>query len=287
MESKVKKKEKENNNKKQDKGLININFEITREGTLQIINNKSSNKWKNYHFILTGSLILWKKKDSTSFKNSFSVRNAKLEKTTSGIPKNTYGIIITTDQSITIASDKESVIDSWITDLSASITKPQTSVDLKKEQSNMMKAQKKMGSSVATSAAGKKLIKEFLGEEGYSGIKILKCISSGLDGKKKEVRKHKGTVLQIFTVLSNFYTFAYEYNAESIQTHTSKLVEETTNTFAPFFSDKNVVAYKDLQGYITSTRFLDYFYTSEETKEYRKQWYEIIKRGKFIMEVNN
>jgi len=171
-----------------------------------------------------------------------------------------------------------------------------------------------MGSSVATSAAGKKLIKEFLGEEGYSGIKILKCISSGLDGKKKgkeieeeilrlgvkilllitnkelsveEVRKHKGTVLQIFTVLSNFYTFAYEYNAESIQTHTSKLVEETTKTFAPFFSDKNVAAYKDLQGYITSTRFLDYFYTSEETKEYRKQWYEIIKRGKFIMEVNN
>jgi len=103
-----------------------------------------------------------------------------------------------------------------------------------------------------------------------------------------ELKKHKQVILHLFGVLSHYYTFSYEYNAESIQTHTTKLVEDSTKMLAPYFTDKNVTAYKDLQSYLTSTRFLDYFYTSEETflKEIRKQWYEIIKRAKFIVEHN-
>jgi len=186
-------------------------------------------------------------------------------------------------------------------------------IDLKKEQSNLLKAQKRMGSSVATSVPGKMIIKDFLGEGGYSGIKIMKRISTRLDGKKKgkeieeeimrlgvkilllltnkelsleELKKHKNTILNLFGVFSHFYTFSYEYNAESIQTHTAKLVEESTKTFSPFFTDKNLTAYKSLQEYLTSTRFLDYMYTCEDLNDIRKQWYEIINRAKFIVEAN-
>lgn len=259
--------------------------------------------------------MLWKKKELTTFKNSLSLVNAKVEKTSINVPKSCYGLTISNEQSVTLVADKESVIDSWIADITAASSKPPTTIDFKKEQSNMMKAQKKVGSSVATSAAGKKIIRDTLGEDGYAGIRIIKKLTNGLDGKKKskeieeeiirlgvkvlllisnkelpldELKKHKHTVLPLFDTLMHYYTFSYEYSAENIQTHTAKLVEESTKTLAPFFSEKNVEAYKELQKYLTSTRFLDYFYTTEDNgvKDMRKQWYDIIKRAKYIVEAN-
>jgi len=176
----------------------------------------------------------------------------------------------------------------------------------------MIKVQKRVGTTVATSTAGKKLIKEALGEEGYRGIKIMKKLVTSIDGKKKgkeveeeiirigvkvillvnnndikpeELKKHKNSLYRVCSIYAHCCTFAYEYSAESIQTHTTAFVEETSKTLSPYLTPKNVTAYHRLQTYITSSPILDHFYKSEdpEIKLLRKQWYDLAKRVMSIL----
>jgi len=129
---------------------------------------------------------LEKKETSTGLHGEVMLKDCLIEKASSGSSKVPFGIKITKDDKILLlAVDKEVLQEEWIKDILESLDKPPSQIQQNKRETRILRAQKKVGGSLATTAAGKKIIKEFLGTEGYKGIKILKQIVVDVDGKKK------------------------------------------------------------------------------------------------------
>jgi len=131
--------------------------------------------------------VLEKKESSTAIIGEISVKDATVEKINSGLPKNIFAFNITKDdKTVQIAAEKESLQEEWFNVLIESATKPPHELPTcARKETRMLRAQKRVGGTIATSAAGKKIIKEALGTEGYKGISIIKKVVTAVDGKKK------------------------------------------------------------------------------------------------------
>jgi len=168
-----------------------ISAVVTKEGVLLM--QCPQQKWKPRFFALCGSVLYWKSRESsTVIKGEISLKDAKIEKYAAGTTKTTFALkIAKEDKTLLIAAEKESLQEEWLADLQENADKPPASAppNSGRKETRMLRAQKKVGGSIATSAAGKKIIREALGTEGYKGITIIKTVVTTVDGKKKKQRK--------------------------------------------------------------------------------------------------
>jgi len=133
-----------------------VSAPVTKDGILSLLSAPS--KWKPVYFILCGSILYWKKKESaTAILGEISLKDTKIEK----VPVSKYFIIKITkdDKSWQISTEKEIICDEWINELIQNSQKPPSSAPLTptgRKETRMLRAQKKVGGSIATSTAGKK-----------------------------------------------------------------------------------------------------------------------------------
>jgi len=129
-----------------------------------------------------------KKEMSTTILGEIVLKDAKIEKVLG--PKTSFVFKITKDDKLWhILSEKEIIYDEWFNEIIQNAQKfASTTPICSRKETRIFRAQKKVGGSIATSAAGKKIIREALGVEGYKSISIVKKVVIAVDGKKKRKR---------------------------------------------------------------------------------------------------
>jgi len=104
------------------------------------------------------------------------------------ITKKKFGIELDTNGEIfLLALENEEERKEWHTAISDNLEKEPGSSNsgIKKKQSTAMRLKKNVGGNMATSSAGKSLIKEFVGKDGVKLIDIVKKAVAIYDSKKK------------------------------------------------------------------------------------------------------
>jgi len=167
-----------------------VEFIVDQEGTIQIFSKK---KWKTKWGVLSGGALYHKdKQNSSELGGPIVIQGTTI--TSTDEHKKKFAIKIAKESATEfVAFDTEEARKEWLTALKANVDKEPGKGDRTKakKQSTVMRMKKKAGSSVATSAAGKGLIKEFLGKDGVRLIDIIKQIITLYDGKKKSYRSRK------------------------------------------------------------------------------------------------
>jgi len=112
------------------------------------------------------------------------------------ITKKKFGIEIDNGEIFLLALENEEERKDWHTAISENLGKePGTAstdrAGVKKKQSASMRFKKNIGGNMATTSAGKGLIKEFVGKDGVKIIDIVKKIVTIYDSKKKSRRDRK------------------------------------------------------------------------------------------------
>jgi len=243
-----------------------------------------------------------KKVSSTRLSGQITFKDATIEKVASGTSKYSFGIKITqADKSVTLATQNESVQQVWFTDMTEGIT---TSSQTMAKQGKTLRVQKRVGGSIAGSSAGKKLIKEVIGPEGYKGIKIIKKVVSSLDGKKKATEIEeiiiKIGVKVVLLVKNNLLTkddfafcktdlknccdslahaaaFTFEYSVPTLQEKLKILIDGILVMLQYHLTEKNKQILRDLADYLTSERVLDTLYKHQDFKQDKKEWTYLMK----------
>jgi len=280
-----------------------VSAPVTKDGILCLL--FAPNKWKPVYFILCGSILYWKKKETaTAILGEISLKDAKIEK----VPKTNFVIKITKDdKSWQISTEKEIVCDEWINELIQNTQKPPSSAPLTptgRKETRMLRAQKKVGGSIATSTAGKKIIREALGTEGYKSISIVKKVVSAVDGKKKakeveesiirlgvkiillakskeitisDLTRHKMSIKSVCDLMTNYTQFTFEYTHVTLQNQIKLLVDDISKTLSRYFSPKNMTRFTELQTYLSSAPILDMLFTDPNMRALKNEWHYLVK----------
>jgi len=148
---------------------------------------QDTNKWKTFFFLITENTLYWQKKESsTRLSGNISIKEPVVEKINGPSNKYSYALKISNnDKSISISTQNESLLLLWFKDLTEGVTS--VSNQSPARQGKTLRVQKRVGGTIASSTAGKKIIKA-LGADGYKGIKILKLVVNSVHGKKKSSR---------------------------------------------------------------------------------------------------
>jgi len=248
---------------------------------------------------------LEKKETATAILGEISLKDTKIEK----VPSKSIFIIKITkdDKSWQISTEKETLCDEWINELIQNSLKPPSSVPLTptgRKETRMLRAQKKVGGSIATSTAGKKIIREALGTEGYKSISIVKKVVCAVDGKKKakeveellirlgvkiillakskeitlsDLARHKMSIKSVCDLMSNYSQFTFEYTHVTLQNRIKSLVDDISKTLSRVFSPKNMTRFAELHTYLSSAPILDMLFTDPNMKPLKNEWHYLVK----------
>jgi len=170
-------------------------------------------------------------------------------------------------------------------------------ITLFQKKGKTLRVQKRVGGTIATSTAGKKIIKEALGSDGYKGIKIIKLVATAVHGKKKaleieemiikigvkivllvrnniltveDLKLCKSDLKSCCDLLSHSVTFTYEYSAESLAGKLIPLTEGIMVMLQYHLTEKNKNKLKELISYLLSEPLMDTLYKNPDMKEARK-----------------
>jgi len=244
-----------------------ISAPVSKEGMLCHLS--SSNKWKPVYFVLCGSMLYWKNKEtSTAILGEIFLKDAIIEKLTV-LPKSNFVIKITKDDKLwQISTEKETVCDEWINELIQNAQKPPSIplIPTNRKETRILRAQKKVGGTIATSAPGKKIIREALGTEGYKSISIVKKIVDAVDGKKKAKEVEELLIrlgVKIILLAKN-----KEITLE---------VDDITKTLSRCFSPKNMSRFAELHTYLSSAPVLDKLFIDPNMRGLKKEWHYLMK----------
>jgi len=282
-----------------------ISAPVSKEGMLCHLS--SSNKWKPVYFVLCGSMLYWKNKEtSTAILGEIFLKDAIIEKLTV-LPKSNFVIKITKDDKLwQISTEKETVCDEWINELIQNAQKPPSIplIPTNRKETRILRAQKKVGGTIATSAPGKKIIREALGTEGYKSISIVKKIVDAVDGKKKakeveellirlgvkiillaknkeitleDLARHKKSIKSVCDLMSHHSQFTFDYSHVSLQNQIKLLVDDITKTLSRCFSPKNMSRFAELHTYLSSAHVLDKLFIDPNMRGLKKEWHYLMK----------
>jgi hypothetical protein len=177
---------------------------------------------------------------------------------------------------------------------------------MKKKQSTAMRIKKNVGGNVATTSAGKSLIKEFVGKDGVKIIDIVKKVVAIYENKKKaeEVEniiiriavkvillwKNKdltnqdlaSTIPKVKAVWSDAIDFAemsFAYDPAKIKEHSEILQKAFTELLSDFISDKNLQALRETMAFLVTTELLDVLFASEAQEDLKRELNNILRGG--------
>eukprot|EP01124_Arcella_intermedia_P012467 TRINITY_DN18805_c0_g1_i1.p1 TRINITY_DN18805_c0_g1~~TRINITY_DN18805_c0_g1_i1.p1 ORF type:complete len:319 (-),score=84.50 TRINITY_DN18805_c0_g1_i1:13-969(-) len=290
-----------------------ISVEVFKSGNLTLLDKKP----KQYHFFLCGSVLYWKNREhSTTIQGELAITGATVEKSPSMNSKNLLAFTVkVADKALVLGAEKEADMEEWM-NLMKGTTPPESAPDSTakpKKDTRMLRAQKKVGGTMATTAAGKKVIREALGPDNYKAMMTLKKVVAALDGKKKakeveetiikiglkvillaknkdltlaDLRMHKEAIKSVCEVMAHQIVFQFEYepgpNGKVQQAFNDTAIQIATS-LEKYISPKNMTRYHDLRKYLTSGPIIDALYQDPKFKEQRKNWNYLTKNILYIL----
>jgi len=193
-----------------------------------------------------------------------------------------------------VSFDMESERGEWLTALKANLDKDVGMGDKtksKKTQSVAMRIKKKAGGTIATSSAGKGMIKEFLGKDGIKLLDLVKQVITNYEGKKKasEIENNiirvavkvillwqnkditteniTSTVPKVKAVWSDIIDFcemSFAYDPPKLKTSGDELVLCFTTLLKDFVTENTLQTMKATINYCTTQALLDTVFASED-----------------------
>jgi hypothetical protein len=284
---------------------------VDKEGATQMFSKKSK-KWKGKYAILSGGGLYYKSKQKDpELSEPIIIKGATVESTDEHKKKFAIKITLGSDETL-ISFDSEAERAEWLSALKANTDKEVGFGDKaksKKTQSAAMRIKKAAGSSVATSSAGKGLIKEFLGKDGIKLIDLIKQVITIHEGKKKaaEVESNiirvavkvillwqnkditnndiASTVPKVKAVWSDIIDFcemSFAYDPPKIKSSGEELTTCFKNMLKDFVTDNTLERMASTISYITTKELLDVLFTNEAQDELKKELTRILRSGWII-----
>jgi len=280
-----------------------ISLLVLREGTWKLY-LPDTKIWKSFFFLITESTLYWQKKESsTRLSGNMLLKDISIEKMNGPSNKYSFGLKISNpEKSIAISTPNESLQLLWFKDLTEGVSS--VSNQSPARQGKTLRVQKRVGGTIATSTAGKKIIKEALGQDGYKGIKVIKTVINTIHGKKKALEIEEliiklGVKIVLLTrnnlltvedlklcktdlkmccdLISHSAAFTYEYSADTLAKKLHPLSEGILVMLQYHLSDKNKSKVTELISYLLSEPVLDTLYKHQDLKEARKDMTYLMK----------
>jgi len=268
---------------------------VLREGSWSLFSTET-NKWKPSFFLITDTTLYWQKKESsTTLSGELIYKDANVEKVPGPTSKYSFGLKITAnDKTITIATKNEVTQQTWYKDLTEGVP---AVVNQSAKKGKNLRVQKRVGGAVATSAAGKRIIKEAVGVEGYKGVKIIKQLVTILYGKKKsneveeliikisvkvvvlvrnkvltrdDLNLCKNDIKSSCDLLAHYASFPFEYSVENLKNRLQTVCDGLFVILQYHLTDKNKDKLKELISFLLSEQMLDTLYKNPDLKDLRK-----------------
>jgi len=236
------------------------------------------------------------------------VKSAAVESTDEHKKKLAIKITFGAEENL-VAFDTEAERGEWLTARKANIDKEIGKGDKaksKKTQSAAMRMKKAAGSSVATSSAGKSLIKEFLGKDGIRLISLIKQVITIHEGKKKAlevedniirvavkvillwqnkditIKDISATVPKVKAVWSDIIDFcemSFAYDPPKIKTSGEELIACFKVLLKDYVTDNTLEKMAATINYITTKELLDCLFANEAQAELKKELMAILRSG--------
>jgi len=294
---------------KEDVGVQEIT--IDKEGPIQLYDAKKK-KWKTKWGVLSGGAFYYRdKKKDPELNGPVLLKGATIGNNEDHKKKIALQIVLSDDIHI-LAFEDDGKKKEWMAALEDNKNKEvgggssQSDTSGKKKQSTSMRIKKNVSSGVATSSAGKSLIKEFLGKDGVKLLDLVRKIVTLQDGKKKadEVEndiirvavkvillwKNKDLTTQdlagtipgvkaIWSDVIDFCEMSFAYDPAKIKEHGEHLSVSFTKLLADYITEKNLVKMREVINYLVTKELLDKLFSDEGQDESKKELNRILRGG--------
>jgi len=187
----------------------------------------------------------------------------------------------------------EETRNSWMNAITENISKDAVDIisTVKVKQSATMRVKKNVSSAVASSSAGKEVIRKFVGKKALRSIDIIKDIVLKTTGDKKKVSDIENSIIKLSakaillwqngdlteedvneiipTIRSlwlaclNYCQMPFTYDAQSIKTLTNDLTVGLSNILAPYVTERTLALLKETMTFITQEQMLDSIFMNE------------------------
>jgi len=215
--------------------------------------------------------------------------------------------VVTPYEELFFSAINEKKLNQWIELLNDAKDKEVTVQTRRRKQSRMMRVSKSIGGKVATSSAGKKIIKDMVGKDGVKVISIVKRAVSDVYDKNraKEIendiirigvkfillfRDDEITVDELNSLrpriqklwhLSQDYAniINFDYNAAAIQEAALLVFDLLRHLLNQKITDKNMDKLNELHSFLFSVKLLDHIFKSDEMRDQRRLLADILERN--------
>jgi len=282
--------------------------EDTVEVILEDIISLYKKKWTTQYCILVnGALLIKGKQEDQNSKKDIILANCEIKVSDPIHKKDHVFIIVTQYEELLFAASSEKTRNRWMEKLNEVKNKEVTVQTKKRKQGKLMRVSKSVGGKVATSSAGKKIIKDMIGKDGVKVINILKDTLTDLFDKTKakevendiirmgvkfillfrneditltDLNSLQPRVQKLWHISQDYaYIINFDYNAQSIQEAGTLVFELLRTLLSQHMTEKNLEKLNELHALLFSVKFLDYLFKSEEMKKGRKDLSEILERN--------
>jgi len=193
----------------------------------------------------------------------------------------------------------------WVSAISkGTLAEPFSDIISKVKQSRAMRLKKNVSSAVATSGAGKDIIRKFVGKKAIKSINIVKDVALKHCGDKKRVTDLENalnklgakaivlwqngditeedvneaipTMRNLWVTTLNFCQMNFTYDGQAMKTLFNELLVAFTNILAPYVTEKTLTLLKETLLFLSEEKFLEYVFLSEAEETTRKDIVSIL-----------
>lgn len=295
---------------KDDHSGEEVELALDRDGKLSLYKKK---KWKEYYVALSGGALYVKKteKDNT-IQVMIKLKGAKVEATTDKKKENCF-VIEADGETHLFSAENDASVNEWVASIKENLKKEpgEAGKGSKMKQTRAMKAKKSIGGKVATSQAGKAMIRDFLGPDIEVILKGLKK-ACGLVEKKKsseiesniirlsvkviilyrdkvvtdaELLKIRDSGKELWMAALDMLEMSFAYDQAKLANILEKLSEDIYKTLKIHISDDNLTMLKETFDFLSSVPVIEKLFVADETEKMRSDMCEALRRmwNRFVL----
>eukprot|EP01098_Paradermamoeba_levis_P010343 TRINITY_DN4343_c0_g1_i1.p1 TRINITY_DN4343_c0_g1~~TRINITY_DN4343_c0_g1_i1.p1 ORF type:complete len:315 (-),score=105.97 TRINITY_DN4343_c0_g1_i1:116-991(-) len=227
------------------------------EGELELKKKSMGRQvWKEYYFILLGGSLFYYKKSENKPEGDFHLKGAKIEDKVEDSSRPTSFSIKNGDGVLILAAGSPEEKETWIKALKANLDKPKTSAPERKQTKKSLayRAKNSISSKVATSGAGRAVIREIVPEAVLTVLDCVKRFVEKVDSAEKATQLEKDIVrigTKVILLFKEKKIAAKEFLAleKPLRNVCSMIIDGHEISFS-FDENKLADAFADLRGLI-------------------------------------
>jgi len=218
-----------------------------------------------------------------------------------------FQIVTPDNDTFIFSTSNQETLNNWFENLNVEKDKPPVvSETTRKKQGKLLRVTKSVGGKVATSSAGKKIIRDMIGKDGVKLITIIKKVIEDLfdKSKSKEIENDiirigvkvillyrnesitdndfsqlRPRVQRLWHITQDYANIInFDYNAEAIQECANNFFTELIQILNGQISEKNIQKVRDVQQTVFATDVLNYLFREEVNQPRRKLLAQILEK---------